>query len=129
MLPGNIQSIQTYGNLTLVKVAVANIVITSIVIETPATANYLEIDAPAKVMFKETEVVISKTPVEISLQNRIPATILEIKTGKLLSQLKLQFQEHVFHSIITSNAVQQLSLSTGNQIVAMIKTNEIMLSD
>ena len=129
MLPGIIKDLQTHGNLTLVKVAVEDQVFTSIVIETPSTVNYLKIGAPIQVMFKETEVIISREPVEISLQNRIPATLLEIKSGELLSQLKLQFHQYVFRSIITTRAVAQLKLRTGQQVYAMVKTNEIMLAE
>ena len=41
ILPGTIKEIQTHGNLTLVKVSVSDITFTSIVIETPESANYL----------------------------------------------------------------------------------------
>lgn len=128
-LPGTIKDLQTHGNLTLVKVAVEDQLFTSIVIETPTTVNYLKTGASIQVMFKETEVIISREPVEISLQNRIPATLVEIKSGELLSQLKLQFNQHVFRSIITSKAVEQLKIQTGQQVYAMVKTNEIMLAE
>jgi len=129
VLPGSIQSIQTHGNLTLVKVRVSGLVFTSIIIETPETAGYLQEGAKVRVMFKETEVIISRNDLNISLQNRIPARITAIKEGQLLSQLTLQYHDHFIGSIITSNAVRQLQLSIGIDVVAMIKTNEIMLSE
>jgi molybdopterin-binding protein len=54
---------------------------------------------------------------------------LEVKKGQLLSQLTLQFHQNVFRSLITSNAVEQLGISAGQDVIAMIKTNEIMLSE
>lgn len=128
-LPGTIQSIQTHGNLTLVKVDVSGLMFTSIVIETPDTVSYLRNGAEVKVMFKETEVIIGKNDLDISLQNRIPAKVVQIREGQLLSQLTLKYQNHLIGSIITSNAVKQLQLLTGSHVVAMIKTNEIMLSE
>ena len=128
-LPGTIKKIQTHGNLTLVRVLVSDITFTSIVIETPESASYLKIGAEITVMFKETEVIISKNAHEISLQNRIPAKIMEITEGQLLSQITLQYQSHFISSIITSNAVKQLQLTPGKEVIAMIKTNEIMLSE
>lgn len=129
VLPGTIREIQTHGNLTLVTVDVSDIVFTSIVIETPETASYLEPGTPIKVMFKETEVIIGKNGAEISLRNQIPVQVREIKEGKLLSQLILQYKNHRFSSIITTNAVNQLQLKPGSEVLAMIKTNEIMLSE
>ena len=129
ILPGTIQELDTHGNLTLVKVAVSNIVFTSIIIETPETVEYLTPNNLIKVMFKETEVIICNQEVEISMQNRIPVQIIEIETGQLLSRLSLQFQEHVLCSIITTNAVRQLQLVPGGRVIAMVKTNEIMLSE
>jgi molybdopterin-binding protein len=129
ILNGVIQDIKTHGNLTLVKVIVEDIIFTSIIIETPSTVSYLKPKAEVKVMFKETEVIISKNPVEISMQNQIPVKVLEVKKGQLLSQLTLQFHQNVFRSLITSNAVEQLGISAGQDVIAMIKTNEIMLSE
>ena len=113
----------------MVKVEVSNIIITSIVIETPKTAGYLKVGVPIKVMFKETEVIIGKNSKDISLQNRIPVKVVKIKKGQLLSQVDLQFGKLNVSSIITSNAVKQLQLAVGTDVIAMIKTNEIMLSE
>ena len=129
ILPGTIQSINTHGNLTLVKVNVSDLTFTSIVIETPDTASYLREGTEIKVMFKETEVIIGLNDPNISLQNRIPAKVTSIKEGKLLSELTLSYRDYSICSVITSNAVRQLQLSPGNEVVAMIKTNEIMLSE
>ena len=107
----------------------SNVIITSIVIETPKTARYLKVGVPIKVMFKETEVIIGKISKDISLQNRIPVKVVKIKKGQLLSQVDLQFGKLTISSIITSNAVEQLQLAVGTDVIAMIKTNEIMLSE
>ncbi|TDI70514.1 MAG: tobe domain protein [Bacteroidetes bacterium] len=129
ILSGTIQDLQVHGNLTLVKVVVSDITFTSIVIETPETAPYLSIGTPIKVMFKETEVIIGKSGADISLQNQIPVKVVSIEQGQLLSQLNLQYQEYTLCSIITSNAVKQLQLQPGVEVIAMIKTSEIMLSE
>lgn len=129
ILSGTIKDLQVHGNLTLVKVVVSDITFTSIVIETPETAPYLSIGTPIKVMFKETEVIIGKSGADISLQNQIPVKVVSIEQGQLLSQLNLQYQEYTLCSIITSNAVKQLQLQPGVEVIAMIKTSEIMLSE
>lgn len=108
---------------------VSDIAFTSIVIETPETADYLKLGAPVKVMFKETEVIIGKSGADISLQNQIPVKVVAIEQGQLLSQLNLQYQGYHLCSIITTNAVKKLQLKPGVEVIAMIKTNEIMLSE
>ena len=129
ILPGIIEEFQTHGNLTLVKVRIEDLLFTTIVIETPESVGYLKQDCPIKVMFKETEVIISKDNQDISLQNRIPSVVEEIKQGQLLSHLILKYRSYLIGSIITSNAVNQLQIKPGSEVVAMIKTNEIMLSE
>ena len=129
ILPGTIREIQTHGNLTLARIAVSDITFSSIVIETPATATYLKPGTEVQVMFKETEVIIAKSSQEISLQNRIPVRITEITKGQLLSQLLLQFHDYQICSVITSNAVNQLQLKHGSEVIAMVKTNEVMLAE
>ena len=128
VLQGTIQTLHTQGNLTLVKVAVADLVFTSIIIETSETVDYLKTGHAVQVMFKETEVIICKEQVEISMQNRIPVEITDIEKGKLLSRLSLKFHDYSLCSIITTNAVLQLGLQAGHRVIAMVKTNEIMLA-
>lgn len=129
VLTGSIKSIQNHGNLSLVLVTVASVDLTSIVIETPQSADYLKIGTTVKVMFKETEVIIArKGEYAISLQNQIPVSILKINEGLLLSELTLDYQGSFIRSIITTRAVKKLALSPGDEVMAMIKTNELMLA-
>jgi len=128
-LSGNIVTIQTYLALSLVKVAVKDIVFTSIVIDTPETSDYLKIGANVKLYFKETEVSISKdAQLIISIQNKIVCTITAIKQGNLLSQINLSFGGLEIKSIITSESCNKLNLKENESILALIKTNEISLS-
>jgi len=128
-LSGNIVTIQTYEALSLVKVAVKDIVFTSIVIDTPETSDYLKTGANVKLYFKETEVSISKdTQLSISIQNKIVCTITAIMQGKLLSQINLSFGGLEIKSIITTDSCNKLNLKENDSILALIKTNEISLS-
>jgi molybdopterin-binding protein len=127
-LKGNISSIKSHENLSIVKINVGDYSFTTVVIETAETADYLKIDSEIRVLFKETEVLICLKPCsKISLQNRIDCNVKEILKGKLLSQINMQSSIGVIKSIITTNAVEQLKLKENDQVIAMIKTNEIML--
>lgn len=128
-LSGNIVTIQTYEALSLVKVAVKDIVFTSIVIDTPETSDYLKTGANVKLYFKETEVSISKdAQLSISIQNKIVCTITAIMQGKLLSQINLSFGGLEIKSIITTDSCNKLNLKENDSVLALIKTNEISLS-
>jgi molybdate transport system regulatory protein len=87
-LNGNITAIQSHEGISLVKVESNDTIFTSIVLDTPETASYLKTGHSVKIIFKETEVIISKdSSPNISLQNRLDCTIESIKKGVLLSQI------------------------------------------
>ena len=127
-LKGKITSIKSHENLSIVKIGIGEYYFTTVVIETPETVDYLKIDNEIRVLFKETEVLICLKPCpKISLQNRIECKIHKISKGKLLSQINMQSSIGDISSIITTNAVDQLKLNVNDEVIAMIKTNEIML--
>ena len=127
-LKGNIKSIRSHENLSIVKIDVGEYSFTTVVIETSDTADYLKLGNEIRVLFKETEVLICLKPCpDISLQNRIDCEVRKIIKGKLLSQISMQSSIGNIKSIITTNAVEQLKLKENDQVIAMIKTNEIML--
>ena len=126
---GNIKTIQVNGNLSLVLVEVTpKLQLKAIVIDTPETATYLQSEASVAVLFKETEVIIATAEVpQISLQNRIPASIVSIEKGALLTKLKLQSDASVLIAIISTDSASHLELQEGKKVIAMIKLNEVML--
>jgi molybdate transport system regulatory protein len=129
-LKGKVETLNVYENLTLAKIRVGEVLVTSIVIETPDTCPYLVEGKEVNVLFKENEVIIGKgDDLSISLQNRFTSIIEHIEQGVLLSKLTLATQGEKIYSIITTNAVKQLGLEIGMTAQAMIKTNEIMLSE
>ena len=130
LLSGEIENLRVKSSLTLVNLKVGQTRLTTIVIDTPETAPYLRIGNSVTVIFKETEVIIGKgTEHHISLQNKLVGTIQSIESGDLLSRLAMDTDAGKVVSVITTNAVNQLQLKPGTQITAMIKTNEIMLTE
>ncbi len=127
-LNGHIKEIKYSKSISLVKVEVDQVLFSAIVIDTPETAHYLKIGHPVKVVFKETEVVIAlEKNLPISLQNRMVGKIKALDKDELLCRLTIETKLGLITSIITANAVKQLNLSLGQEICAMVKTNEIML--
>ncbi|NER12862.1 tobe domain protein [Leptobacterium flavescens] len=130
ILKGEIKNLSVKDSLSLVYVDVEGITLSAIVIDTPQTAAYLTPGSKIQLIFKETEVIIGKGKENhISLQNKLPGTIGFIEKGDLLSRLVVDTEAGKITSIITTNAVNQLGLETGSEVTAMIKTNEIMLSE
>jgi len=128
-LRGTISSIETEGNISLVKVQVGDSKLTSVIIETPQSATYLFEGNELNVLFKETEVVIGKgEEISISLQNRLECIVQNIEVGALLGKLTLQHPKGIIRSVITANAIRQLNIKVGDEVMALIKTNEVMLS-
>ncbi|MBN2637458.1 MAG: TOBE domain-containing protein [Bacteroidales bacterium] len=128
-LKGIITNITVNGSLSLVHLDVSGAVFSVIVIDTPKTASYLSTGNQVSVIFKETEVVIGTgKEFNVSLQNRLEGKISEIQSGELLSKIILDTNAGKIVSVITTRAVKNLGLKRGTEAVALIKTNEIMLT-
>lgn len=129
ILKGAITTIKVSGNMSLITVNVNDIFFKTIVIETPATASWLKTGNEINVIFKETEVVIGKGLEHfVSLQNKVPGKIIDIQKGELMSKITVDTTVGNIVAIISLDAVMQLDLQIGETVSAMIKTNEIMIS-
>ena len=130
ILKGTIEKLTISGSLTLIGIKVKTIDMSAIVIDTPKTALYLKIGNTITVVFKETEVIIGKGNTdEISLRNKFKGTIEILESKELLSKLTINTNVGKISSIITTNAVKQLKLELGTAVTAMVKTNEILISE
>ena len=79
--------------------------------------------------FKENEVSIALRKLEeISLQNQIEGRIKELQKDQLLCRVVIQTEHGLISSVITAASANRLRLELDRKVVAMIKTNEIMLS-
>lgn len=129
-LEGTIQAIITENDISLVTVAAAGELFSAMVIDTPQTAPYLKPNHPISLVFKETEVAIGKNLTGgLSLRNRFAATITQITAGKILAQITLNFKGHLLNALITTQSVTDLNLAPGDQVVGLVKTNEVSLME
>lgn len=128
-LSAQIVDIEFDNSLAIITLEANNIRIKSIIIGDKSTEKPYKIGDQLTAIVKETEVVITKNlNLSISLQNRIPGTITSIEINKLLSRINIDTPIGHLTSVITSKAVEELKLSKEDEILALIKTNEIMLS-
>ena len=127
---GRITSIESAGNLSIVALDVSGVTLKSLVLENPGTASYLSGGRTVNILFKETEVVIATGDVAtISLQNRLKGKVTAIDRGRLISRVVMDTEIGTVVSVVTTAAVDQLVLQPGNLVTALIKTNEIILSE
>ena len=129
-LEGHIADIHTHGHLSLVAVELAGgLQIQAIVIERPETADYLGKGNRIAVLFKETEVILGMADGSgISVQNRIPSVINKIDQGALLSRVQVKSTVGYLEAIVPTESLPELGLKEGEEVVALIKTNEVMLA-
>ncbi len=130
-LKGHIAEVTVNGSMSLVSIDIGQgLIIKSIVIDSPNTAAYLKKGVQLDLLFKETEVVIGAGDLSmISLQNQIPATISQIENGVLLSKLVLQSVAGKIVSLTATEAIKKMQLKKDDEVIVMIKLNEIMLSE
>lgn len=129
-LEGNIATIKSSENLSEVGVMLSNGTVFNIfLVETPETASYLQLNQKVKLLFKETEVILtSNFNVEISIQNKIKGKIISIRKGQILSEIILQTEVGNIKSLISTTMLNKLDFKESHDIFVLIKASEIMLS-
>ncbi len=127
-LSGHILKQTKVDDLCLLEIDLGSTVFKSIVIEENEVSTYQEGDK-VELFFKETEVVLTKDlTISISLQNRLLGLVESINKGELLSEVKVNCNHHIITSIITTSSLNRLGINEKDEVLALIKTNEIMLS-
>jgi molybdopterin-binding protein len=64
---------------------------------------------------------------EVSYTNLIPATIREIKQGRLLSSIALDAEGYRLESIITRGSAERMQLQAGEAVTMLIKASELSI--
>ena len=127
-LKGQIVAIDSNSHMSLVDVAVSLNVFSATLLETPATAEFLDVGSDVTLLFKETEIALAKNLTGlISLRNRIPVSVTGIERGDILSAVKLEYAGMHLVSVITTRAIDRLEIKVGDDLEALIKANEIAL--
>ena len=115
--------------MSLVEIKVFEDSFWAIVLGTTGDTDYLRIGELVVLLFKETEVSIGKNLNGlISLRNRFKSKIKEIRGGKLLSSLTLDYHGIDVGSVISTRSTTTMDLKIGETVEWLVKTNEITLS-
>lgn len=129
-LSGHISAVRSAGQLSIATVQIGSTIeVSAVVIETPDTANYLEVNYPIDILFKETEVILSLDEKNnSSIGNQFQGEIQNIEQGELLSRVVVRTSAGEIVSIIDTVSLNRMGLIVGQTIFILIKLNEIMLA-
>lgn len=129
-LPGTITTIDSDSSLSLVNIGVAdNHEMSALIVETPERCPWLQIGHRVQVLFKETEVSIARNlSGQISLRNRLPATVTALRSEGMLAEICLDFSGRKIVSIITSRSAKRMELQVGDTVEWLVKANEVSLT-
>ena len=123
-----ITQIQKSGAIMLVDVEVDGQGFSALLIESTIHPQWLQTGNTVQMVFKETEVSLAKNlSGKISIRNRMKCKVLNIDRGGLLSKITLQFHHYTITSAITTRAVDSLQMCIGDEVEALVKSNEITL--
>ncbi|WP_297455524.1 TOBE domain-containing protein [Persephonella sp.] len=130
-ISGEIVEISSSENISLIAVNTGSRILYSLVVETPETAKYLKIGEKIYLLVKETEIALAKDmqSCQTSFLNQINCTVEKIISGKVLSKIVLNCETCQLKSILPSKAIKQMSLKENENVVALIKANEITIME
>lgn len=129
-LRGHIADVETCGSMSRVEVDISGTLLSAYVLETPETCSYLRSGYRVDMLVKETEVSLARDlHGQISIGNRFPAIVREIKVGQLLAQIALDFQGMTVTAVIGARALRELALQPGEEVLVLIKSTELTLAE
>lgn len=80
-------------------------------------------------LIKSTEVALSTQPVPgISIRNQLRGEVTSVATGAAMATVKISVDGGELTAAITRDAVNELGLAAGAQVVALIKSTEVSLT-
>lgn len=90
----------------------------------------LQVGSEVSLNIKPTSVAIAKHfNGELSYANQLKSKIMAIENGVLLSSITLNIGEINIESIITAESSQRMELTVGDEVIALIKANEISIAE
>ena len=64
---------------------------------------------------------------KISVRNKIPATIKEVKLGAVMAEIVMQAGNNEIVAVITIDAAEDLALKAGDSVTALVKSTSVMI--
>ena len=64
---------------------------------------------------------------KISVRNKIPAKVKEVKLGAVMAEIVLQAGNNEIVAAITKDAAEDLALKVGDDVTALVKSTSVMV--
>ncbi len=64
---------------------------------------------------------------KISVRNKIPATIKEVKLGTVMAEVVVQAGNNEIVAAITKDAAEDLALKAGDSVTVLVKSTSVMI--
>ena len=125
-LAARVKNIRNYQNLNIVEFDFSNTILKMMSLD--LNKNII-VGKKVELLIKPTNIIISKGEIgEISLSNRLHATIKTLNNGELLSSILLKIDDYTLESIITKDSSLAMNLKENDIITALIKASDISIS-
>ncbi|MGC4983737.1 TOBE domain-containing protein [Streptomyces sp. DT193] len=130
-LPGTVTSVTPGEVMATVKVRLdAGQEITAAVTLEAVRELGLTPGSAVRALIKSTEVSLATGPVDgLSIRNQLPGTVTDVASGGAMARVKVRVAGGELTSAITGDAVSDLGLSAGSEVVALIKSTEVSLAN
>ena len=63
----------------------------------------------------------------LSTRNQLAGTVTEINVGSVMTTVKIDVSGQTVTAAVTKEAVEELGLTVGSSVVALVKSTEVML--
>ncbi|WP_328447113.1 TOBE domain-containing protein [Streptomyces sp. NBC_00386] len=130
-LPGTVTSVTPGEVMATVKVRLdAGQEITAAVTLEAVQELGLTPGSAVRALIKSTEVSLATGPVDgLSIRNQLPGTVTDVASGGAMARVKVRVAGGELTSAITGDAVSDLGLTAGSEVVALIKSTEVSLAN
>ncbi|GGO80407.1 TOBE domain-containing protein [Wenjunlia tyrosinilytica] len=82
-----------------------------------------------RALVKSTEVALATGQVSgLSIRNQLPGTVSSVTTGEAMATVKVSLESGDLTAAVTKDAVDELGLTSGTRVTALIKSTEIALA-
>lgn len=63
----------------------------------------------------------------LSARNKLPGVVESVKLGEVMALVTVKVGDHTIESVITRASVEELGLKVGDQVLAVVKSTEVMI--
>jgi molybdate transport system regulatory protein len=129
-LTATIQQIQQSGAILLVDLNIEGQTFSAMLIESAIEPEWMAVGRTVDVVFKETEVSLAKAfSGQLSIRNRMACQVIGVERGGLMSKVIMRFHQYTVVSAITTRSVDALQIAVGDDITALVKSNEMSIME